>query len=131
MSRRKNPIVSILSLAIVGAMLTAIVQFGVYAHRILKAGESLTSVPLDVLLFEVMSLQRGAVYGAAGGAILGVVLAIVDLLRYGGRGEDYTWTARDEGVNPFADDEVKARRMKMGDQYLKERDAKDGKGKAR
>lgn len=130
MHRRKNPVVVILFLVLVGALLTAIVRFGYFAHLIVQAGESesLTSVPLDVLLLEVMELHRGAIYGAVGGAILGIILVLVDLLRYGGRGEEYTWSARDEEINPFAEDEVKARRMKMGDRYLKEHGSKGQKG---
>lgn len=130
MSRRKNPLLAILSLAIVGAILTAGVRFGYFAHLIIKAGESLTSVPLDDLLFEVMELQRGAIYGAIAGAVLGIVLALIDLFRYGGRSEEYSWTARDDEFKPFVEDEVKARRMKTGDSYLKEHGSKGSKGDA-
>ena len=68
---------------------------------------------------DVMELHRFALYGAGGGAIFGIILVLVDLLRYGGQTEGGTWK-NTEVANPFADDEVKARRMEIGDRYQKE-----------
>jgi len=125
MARPKNPIVVILSMLIVGALVCVIARFSYAAYVIVQSGESMGAVPPKSLLIDVMGLHRFALYGAGGGALFGVVLVIVDLLRSGGRGEDSTWKTR-EDIEPFAGDEVKARRMEIGDQYLKERDLDQG-----
>ncbi len=86
----------------------------------------MSAVPLELLLIDIMELHRFVVFGAGGGAIFGVVLVLVGLLRYGGQGEDESWQNK-AGVNPIADDEVKARRMELGDRYLKEHPPEDPK----
>jgi hypothetical protein len=122
MTRSKNPVLVIITMALVWAFVCAMVRFGYLAYIIVQAGESLGSVPVNVLLVDVMGLHRFALYGAGGGAIFGIVLVVVDLLRYGGRAEDLSWKSG-EAINPFAGDEVKARRMEIGDRYLKGRDS--------
>jgi hypothetical protein len=129
MSRSKNPVVAILSLTILGALVTAIARFAYLAYILIESGESLTSVSLDVLLVDVMELHWAAVYGAAGGAILGVILVLVDLIRYGGRTDDYSWKDM-EDFKPFTEDKVKAHRMDAGDRYLKEHPQKDRDGES-
>jgi hypothetical protein len=119
MARSKNPVSVIFSLTLLGALVSAGVRFAYSAYMIVQAGETLTSVPLELLLMDVMALHRFALYGAGGGAVLGVALVLVDLLRYGGQAEGGPWKST-EVVNPFAKDEVKARRMEIGDQYQKE-----------
>ena len=129
MARSKNPIIVIVTMALLGAVVCAIIRFAYGAYIIGQAGESLSAVPLGLLLMDVMQLHRFAIYGAGGGAIFGVVLVLVDLLRYGGQGEDESWQNK-AGVDPFADDEVKARRMELGDRYLKEHPAEEPKDDA-
>jgi hypothetical protein len=119
MARSRNPVAVIVTMALLGAVVCAIFRFAFVAYIISQAGESLRAVPLKVLLMGLMELHRFAVYGAGGGAILGVVLVLVDLLRYGGRSADRSWENRQD-VNPFARDEVKARRMAAGGRYMQE-----------
>ena len=120
MSRSKNPITVIFSMALLGTLLCVIARFGYVAYIIVQADESLNSLPLELLFIDVMELHYFALYGAGGGVILGVIFVLVDLLRFGGRSDDYTW-ANQEEIKPFVEDEVKARRMEIGDRYLEER----------
>jgi hypothetical protein len=106
---------------------SAVARFIYFAYVFVQAGESLNSVPLELLLIDVMEIHRFALYGAGGGAILGIILVLVDLLRHGGQPEDYTWKYR-EVVKPFYEDEVKARRMEIGDRYQKEHPPKGQNG---
>ncbi|TFH41319.1 MAG: hypothetical protein E4H01_15155 [Lysobacterales bacterium] len=122
MTRSKNPVLVIISMALVWAFVCAMVRFGYLAYVIAQAGESLGSVPVNVLLMDIMGLHWFALYGAGGGAIFGIVLVVVDLFRYGGREGDLSWKSGEE-INPFAGDEVKARRMETGDRYLKGRES--------
>jgi hypothetical protein len=112
-------------MALLVAFVTVVVRFAYLAYLIVQAGESLRSVPVRVLLMDVMGLHWFALYGAVAGALFGAVLAVVDLLRYGGQEEELSWSARGE-VNPFAGDAVKARRMEMGERYSKERESGGG-----
>ncbi len=130
MARSKNPVSVIFSLTLLGALVSAGVRFAYSAYMIVQAGETLTSVPLELLLMDVMALHRFALYGAGGGAVLGVALVLVDLLRYGGQAEGGSWKGT-EVVNPFARDEVKARRMEIGDHYQKQHPPKEQDGDAR
>ena len=82
MARSRNPVVVIVTMALLGAVVCAIFRFAFVAYIISQAGESLRAVPLNVLLMGLMELHRFAVYGAAGGAILGVVL-VTGSLRLG------------------------------------------------
>lgn len=130
MPQSKNPFLVILSMLFLGVIVCVIARFSYAAYVIAPVGESLGSVPAKVLLVDVMELDRFALYGAGGGLALGLVLVIVDLLRYGGRGDDLAWKSRLD-IDPFAADEVKARRMEVGDRYLKEQVGTgqgDGKG---
>lgn len=127
MARSKNPISVIFSMALLGALVSAVVRFAYSAYIIVQAGETLTSTTLKLLLIDVMELHRFALYGAGGGAILGIILVLVDLLRYGGQAEDYAWKDT-EDFQPFAEDEVKARRMEIGDRYQKEHPPKGQNG---
>ena len=119
MSRSKTPIRAIFSMILVGALLSAIVRFAYLAYIIVQTGESLNADPVKVLLIDVMELHMFALYGAGGGAILGIIFVLVDWFRDGERSEDYTSTDRPE-INPFMKDDVKARRMEIGDRYLKD-----------
>ncbi len=67
--------------------MSAVARFIYFAYVFVQAGESLNSVPLELLLIDVMEIHRFALYGAGGGAILGIILVLVDLLRYGGHAE--------------------------------------------
>jgi hypothetical protein len=119
MARSKNPVFVIFSMTLLGALLSAVVRFGYSTYLIVQAGESLTSVPVELLLIDVMELHRFALYGAGGGVILGIIFVLIDLSRYGGQSEHVTWKTKEE-FKPFAEDEVKARRMEIGDRFLKE-----------
>ena len=119
MVRSRKPVSVIFSMILLGALVSAGVRFAYSAYIIVQAGESLTSVPLELLLMDVMALHRFALYGAGGGAIFGIALVLVDLLRNGGHAEGGSWKSP-EVVKPFAKDEVKARRMEIGDHYQKE-----------
>ena len=123
MARPKNPFVTVFTLALIGAIVCAVVRFAYVAHILVQSGESLTSITLKLLLIDVMELHVFALYGAVGGAILGVLLALIDLLRYGGQAEELSWKESGD-INPFAKDEVKARRMEAGDRYLDEHSPK-------
>ncbi len=126
MSRSRNPISAIFSMTLVGALLSAIVRFAYLAYIIVQTGESLNAVPVKQLLIDAMELHMFALYGAGGGAILGIIFVLVDWFRGGARSEDYTSTNRPE-INPFMKDDVKARRMEIGDRYLKDHPP-DGRG---
>ncbi len=127
LARSKNPVSVIFSMILLGALVSAVVRFAYSAYIIVQAGESLNSIPLELLLADVMELHRFALYGAGGGAILGIILVLVDLLRYGGQAEDYSWK-NSEDSQPFAEDEVKAHRMEIGDRYQKEHPPKGQNG---
>ena len=123
----KNPVSVIFSMTLLGALVSAVVRFAYSAYIIVQAGESLNSIPLELLFVDVMALHRFALYGAGGGAILGIILVLVDLLRYGGQVEDYA-SKDTEDYQLFAEDEVKARRMEIGDRYQKEHPPKGQNG---
>ncbi len=119
MARSKNFVSVVFSMNLLGAFVSVVVRFAYTAYIIVQEGETLTSISLKLLLVDVMELHRFALYGAGGGAIFGIILVLVDLLRHGGQPEDYTWKNR-EVVKQFYEDEVKARRMEIGDRYQKE-----------
>ncbi len=127
MSRSKNPITVIFSMALLGTLLCVIARFGYVAYIIVQADESLNSLPLELLFIDVMELHYFALYGAGGGVIFGIILVLVDLLRYGGQAEDYSWK-NSEDSQPFAEDQVKAHRMEIGDRYQKEHPPKGQNG---
>ena len=128
MARSKHPVLVIVSMTLIGALVTALARFAYLAYIIVQAGESLGSVPVKILLIDVMELHWFAIYGAVGGALFGIVLVVLDLARYGGQSEELSWKAR-ETVSPFVGDEVKARRMEVGDRFLKEKKLKEGEEK--
>ena len=130
MSRSKTPIAVIFSMTLLGTLLSVIARFAYVAYIIVQAGESLNSLPLELLLIDVMELHYFALYGAGGGAILGIIFALVDLLRFGGRSDELTW-ANQEEIKPFVEDEVKAHRMEIGDRYLKENPPNDKNGNSK
>jgi len=127
MARSKNPISVIFSMTLLGTFVSVVVRFAYSAYIIVQSGESLASVSVKLLLIDVMELHRFALYGAGGGATLGIILVLVDLLRSGGQAEDYSWKYK-EVVNPFYEDEVKAQRMEIGDRYQKEHPPKGQNG---
>lgn len=129
MTRFKNPAFVIFYMVLLGALASVVVRFAYCAYVFLQVGESLTSVSVKLLLIDVMELHRFALYGVGGGVVLGVILVLVDLLRYPGRSEQYTWRAT-EDLNPYVKDEVKARRMQTGDRFLKEHQGKRQNGDA-
>ena len=130
MARSKNPVSVVFSMTLLGAFVSAVVRFAYSAYIIVQAGETLTSVSLKLLLIDVMELHRFALYGAGGGAVFGIALVLVDLLRYGGQAKDDSWK-NTEGVKSFAEDEVKARRMEIGERYQKEHSPKGQNGDTR
>jgi hypothetical protein len=119
MAASKKPFALILSLAFVGALVCVVIRFAYLAFVLIAAGESLESVPLKTLLIEVMELQYYALIGAGVGAILALIIAIIDMLRSSPR-EDLKWRT-EELDRPFADDTVKAKRMQVGEDYLDHR----------
>jgi len=130
MARSKSPVSVIFSMTLLGTLVSAVVRFAYSAYIVAQAGGSLTSVPLKLLLIDVMELHRFALYGAGGGAVFGIALVLVDLLRDGGQAEGGSWKST-EVVKPFAKDEVKARRMEIGDHYQKEHPPKGQDGEIR
>ena len=130
MARSKNPVSVVFSMTLLGAFVSAVVRFAYSAYILVQAGETLTSVPLKLLLIDVMELHRFALYGAGGGAVFGIALVLVDLLRYGGQAKDDSWK-NTKGVKSFAEDEVKARRMEIGERYQKEHSPKGQNGDTR
>ena len=130
MARSKNPVSVVFSMTLLGAFVSAVVRFAYSAYIIVQAGETLTSVSLKLLLLDVMELHRFALYGAGGGAVFGIALVLVDVLRYGGQAKDDSWK-NTEGVKSFAEDEVKARRMEIGERYQKEHSPKGQNGDTR
>ena len=127
MARSKNFVSVVFSMTLLGAFVSVVVRFAYTAYIIVQAGETLTSISLKLLLVDVMALHRFALYGAGGGAIFGIILVLVDLLRHGGQAEDYA-RKDTEDFQPFAEDEVKARRMEIGDRYQKEHPPKGQNG---
>lgn len=124
MVRSRSPIAVIVTMALLGTLGCAIGRFAYSAYVISQEGIALSTVPLVPLLTDVMELHWFALYGVVGGAVFGIVLVLVDLVRAGGGDDDYAWR-REVDIDPFADDEVKARRMEAGDRYLKENPPKD------
>ncbi len=127
MARSKNFVSVVFSMTLLGAFVSVVVRFAYTAYIIVQAGETLTSISLKLLLVDVMELHRFALYGAGGGAIFGIILVLIDLLRHGGQAEDYA-RKDTEDFQPFAEDEVKARRMEIGDRYQKEHPPKGQNG---
>ena len=127
MARSKNFVSVVFSMTLLGAFVSVVVRFAYTAYIIVQAGETLTSISLKLLLVDIMELHRFALYGAGGGAIFGIILVLVDLLRHGGQAEDYA-RKDTEDFQPFAEDEVKARRMEIGDRYQKEHPPKGQNG---
>ena len=127
MARSKNFVSVVFSMTLLGAFVSVVVRFAYTAYIIVQAGETLTSISLKLLLVDVMEFHRFALYGAGGGAIFGIILVLVDLLRHGGQAEDYA-RKDTEDFQPFAEDEVKARRMEIGDRYQKEHPPKGQNG---
>ena len=124
MARSRSPIAVIVTMALLGTVGCAIGRFAYSAYVISQEGIGLSTVPLEPLLMDVMELHWFALYGFVGGTVFGIVLVLVDLLRGDGRDDDYGWRRRVD-IDPDADDEVKARRMEIGDRYLKENPPKD------
>jgi hypothetical protein len=119
MVRSRSPISAIVTMALLGTVVCAIARFGYSAYVINQEGVALSAVPLKLLLTDIMELHWFAVYGFVGGAVFGIVLVLTDLVRSSGHEDGSAWKDRVD-VDPFADDEVKARRMQIGDRYLKE-----------
>lgn len=114
----------IVSLALLGAVLTGVVRFGYLAHVIVERGASLDSVPFLTLTNEVMRLHVAALYGAAGGALLGAIIVLVDIVRFGAR-EPLRWHGREVG-QPGADDLIKSSGARVADEYLERRRREHG-----
>ena len=127
MARSKNPVSVFLTMALVGALVGVIARFIYSAWVITQAGESLSSIPPTPLLVDVMQVHWFALYGAGVGAVLGIVLIVIDMLRYGTEEDELEWRSQ-EVIKPFAEDTVKARRMAAADEYLKENPPKDDPG---
>ncbi len=124
MVRSRSPIAVIVTMALLGTVVSAIGRFAYSAYVISQEGIGLSTIPLEPLLTDVMELHWFALYGVVGGTVFGIVLVLVDLLRASGRDDDYAWRRRVD-IDPDADDEVKIRRMEIGDRYLKENPPKE------
>ena len=114
--RSRRPLVAVLSLAFLGALASGIARYAYLADILVDAGVNLDTVPFATIAIEVMELPRFALYGAAGGAVVGVLLALLDLLR-SGRKPDYTWAER-EVSSAGADELIKRRKAQAADEYL-------------
>jgi len=114
----------IVSLALLGAVLSAVVRFGYLAHVIVDRGASLDSVSFLTLTIEVMELHITALYGAVGGAALGLTIVLIDIVRFGRR-EPLTWHEMEVG-QPGADDLIKSTRAKAAEEYLERRRRESG-----
>jgi len=112
-------------MTLVGALVGSLGRFVYSAYVITRAGESLGSTPPIPLLIVVMEVHRFALYGAAVGAVLGVVFILTDFLRSGEAGHGRASSSREE-ISPFAEDKVKAHRMALGERYLDEANQEDG-----
>lgn len=97
MARSRNPVNAIVSMALLVAVVTVAVRFAYLAYIIVQAGESLRSVPITVLLMDVMGLHWFALYGAVAGGVFGGVLVLVDKLRNGGGEDELSWSPRGGG----------------------------------
>ena len=130
MVRTRSPIAVIVTMALLGTVVSAIGRFAYSAYVISQEGIGLSAVPLQPLLRDVMELHWFALYGVVGGTVFGIVLVLVDLLRASGRDDGDAWRWRVD-IDPDADDEVKVRRMEIGDRYLKEHPPRDQKSDIR
>ena len=119
MVRSRSPIGVIVTMALLGASVCTIARFAYSAYVISQEGVALSDVPIKLLLTDVMELHWFAVYGVVGGIVFGIVLVLTDLVRSSGHEDGSAWKDRVD-IDPFADDGVKARRMEIGDRYLKE-----------
>ena len=119
MARSKRPITLILTLALMGALGCVIARYFYLAYVLTQAGESLDSVPFTTLAIDVMELHWFGLIGAGAGAVLGAIIALIDILAFGQR-QELTWKESDV-VHSFVDDEVKAQRMQAGADYLEQR----------
>jgi len=130
MARSRSPIAVIVTMALLGASVCTIARFAYSAYVISQEGVALTAVPLKLLLTDVMELHWFVVYGVVGGIVFGIVLVLTDLVRSSGYEDSSAWKDRVD-IDPFADDGVKARRMEMGERYLKENPPGGEKGDAK
>jgi hypothetical protein len=124
MARSRSPIAVIVTMSLLGAVVGAIARFAFGAYVVSQEGLALSDVALELLLLDVMRLHWFAIYGALGGGVFGVVLVLVDVLRASARDDGYVPRNRVD-IDPFADDKVKARRMEIGDRYVKENPPED------
>ena len=124
MARTRSPIAVIVTMSLLGAVVGAIARFAFGAYVVSQEGMALSDVALELLLLDVLGLHWFAIYGLVGGGIFGVVLVLVDVLRYGARDHGYV-PQNQVDIDPLADDKVKARRMEIGDRYVKENPPKD------
>lgn len=127
MVRSRSPTAVIVTMALLGTVGCAVVRFAYSAYVISQEGVGLNAIPMKPLLMDVMGLHWFALYGLVGGTIFGIILVLTDLLRSGGRDDDYA-SRRRVDIDPDAADEVKLRRMEIGDRYLKENPPDNQKG---
>ena len=125
MTKARGPGSVLLTMSIVGGLVAVLGRFAYSAYVIVRAGESLSSIPPGPLLLDVMQLHWFALYGVAAGAVLGVVFIVTDIVRAGG-GDRQVTPASGEELNPLAEDKVKAQRMALGERFLDEADQEDG-----
>jgi hypothetical protein len=112
-------LISIFAWAFLGGVLTVAVIFLDRTYALIASGQGLATVPLPVLLVDVMELPAWAISGALGGAALATLLKIPALWRW-------LWKDRkteESELIPFkdADDVIKALRKDRAEKYLAER----------
>lgn len=119
MARSGRPLAALLSLAFLGALVGAVGRYAYAMHLINAAGEDPGAVPFRMLAIDLMQLHVYALYGAAAGAVLGLVVVVVDFVFFRRR-SSYDWGER-EVASAGADTIIKKRRAMRADAYLEQR----------
>ena len=107
----------LLGLTIVGAVATVLVMFLKQAYTLISNGVPRDRVPVEELLLDVMKLDQFAIYGAIGGAVLAVLILVIQGLSalMNKRGAKSSKPEHD----PHAI--LQARREQIADEYLASR----------
>ena len=102
-----------------GALVTVVVVAALRGYVLVSNGRSLSEVPIQILLLDVMELPKFALLGAIGGLTLGVLEWSYRAIRYRKRKHKEAYQEVDT-----ADELIKADREARADEYLRQVAAK-------
>ncbi len=107
-------------MSLIGGFLSAFVMFFYRAYILSSSGANLDKVPLPTMLLDVMELDRYAVYGLAGGAVVGMCWAISSLLSRWRLRRPVSAQQVDSNFID-ADSAIKSMRERRAEEYLAQR----------